>query len=719
MRMKIIAISITLLLITAAGVCRADEGMWPLYDLDKLPFDSLHAMGLTLQPDEIFRPGAGGLSDAAVNLSGGSASFVSPDGLIITNHHVAAGAIQKQSTVEHNYLRDGFYAANDAEEIPAIGYTVNVTVEVKDVTERVLAAVNDSLTDLERYKVIDRAMKEIVAEAEKDRDVKCRVSEMFGGLQYILYTNFQIRDVRIVYAPPEAIGNYGGDIDNWMWPRHVGDFAFLRAYVAPDGSSAAYSKENVAYHPTRFFIVSSEGVREGDFVMMMGFPGRTHRYASSYEIANLSEHYYPMALKTYQDRLAMLEKAAASSPEMNIRLASRISGINNFMKKTLGLYEGFKHSNILDKRRAQEEQLMAYIDGHPNLARKYGHILEQLDSLYREDYKTQEKDHIIGLMTYTCDYLSMAEEIYRWASEREKADLDRDRGYQDRDSTRTKRYLEDEQINLVPSVDKEMLKYLVERALQLPHDQRIATVDKIFGGMEHTDMEAYIDKLYANTGIGDLDRRMQMFHMSREQLDSLHDSFIDFIAQFMPELKARREREKEISGASKRLYPELIQAYAIWKQGNLYPDANGTKRFNWGVVRGFSPRDAVEYKYITTLTGVMEKETGEEPFIVPQRLKEVYLAKDYGDYIDPVVKDVPVDFATTNSGTNGNSGSPVLNGRGELVGLDFDTDYEGVSADYMYDPAVDRAIVCGMRYVLFLLDKVYHLDNLLHELTVH
>ncbi len=706
-----------------AGLCSADEAMWPLYDLDQVPFDSLQKLGLTLQPDEIFKPNQGGLSDASVNLSGGSSSFVSPSGLIITNHHVAAGAIQKQSDLENNYLRDGFYAATHEEEIPAIGYTANITLEVEDVTDRVMAVLGDDLGDMERYKTIEKISKEIVSEGEEGRDVKCRLSRMFGGSQFILYTFFRVRDVRIVYAPPEAIGNFGGDIDNWMWPRHVGDFAFLRAYVAPDGSSAAYSEDNVPYRPKSYYPISSKGVKEGDLVMMIGFPGRTNRYASSSEIDNLYNHYYPMSLKTYEERLAMLEAVAEADSAKAIRLASTMSGINNFMKKTYGLYEGFKRTDILTKRQKQEEKLKAFLDRDPELSKKYGHVLEELDSLYRIKNATQIRDHILGYVSYACDYLAMAEEVYRWATEREKEDIDRDRGYQDRDSIPTKRWLKNKQINLTPSMDKMTLKYFMKRAYHLPEGQRIETFDKIFTGIGENEIDSflddYIEKIYANTQIGDLDQRMAMLHMSREELEKLDDSFVNLAIDFFPEMKARREKNKVISGATSRLQPKLMQAYTAWKEGRIYPNANGTKRFNWGVVKGYSPRDAVNFSSITGLAGVMEKETGVKPFIVPEELKQVYNAKDFGKHLNPGINDVPVDFLTTNSGTNGNSGSPVLNGKGELVGLDFDTGYEGVSADYMYNPDVCRAIVCDIRYVLFLLDKVYHLDNLLNEMTIH
>lgn len=713
---------IAIFLILAAAAGWADEGMWPLYDLNKLPFDSLRTRGLQLQPEDIFNPGRGGLSDAVIRITGGTASFVSPEGLIITNHHVAAGAIQKQSTAARNYLRDGFYAATRADEIPAIGTDAYVTLAVEDVTDRIMADVDETMNDRERYQAIDDATKRIIKEAETGRDVKCSVAKMFGGKQFVLYTYFKIRDIRIVYAPPEAIGNFGGDIDNWMWPRHVGDFAFLRAYVAPDGSSVTYSEKNVPYRPDVYLRLSSQGVAEGDITIMMGYPGRTHRYASSFEVENLYYHYYPMSITTYDDRAALLEEMSATDPEVAVRLASHLSGVRNFQKKTYGLYEGFRRSDIVRKRQKQEQALRAFLHQNPALLAKYGPVLPELDSLYREKYAYQKKDHYLELFSRASDYLSMAEEIYRWASEREKDDLEREPGYQDRDSLSTRRWLQDKQINLVVSADRAMLKYLIKRAWDLPPGQKIQAIETIFAAVSPEDreqyLETYLDGLYANTVMGDLEQRMSLFHKTKDDLDRSDDAFIQLIIALMPEIKDEEERSKRRSGAESRLYPLLIQAYAEWKKDAMYPDANSSKRFNFGFVQGYAPYDAVSYRYLTSLSGVMEKESGEEPFIVPEPLKKVWAAKEFGAYVDPVIGDVPVNFLTSNSGTNGNSGSPVMNGKGELVGLDFDTNYQGVSADYLYNPDVARAIICDIRYVLFLLDNVYHLDDLLKELTI-
>lgn len=697
----------------------ADEGMWPLYDLEKLPWGYLKARGLELEKEQIYNPDGGGVADAVIRL-GATASFVSSDGLILTNHHVAYGAIQRQSSVDQNYLRDGFYASNRKDEIRAIGSEARVTLSIDDVTERVLGAVNDGMSDIERYEAIEMVIKEIVAETEAGRDVKCSVAKMHGGLQYMLYTFFVIKDIRIVYAPPLAIGKYGGEIDNWMWPRHTGDFAFFRAYVAPDGSSAEYSEDNAPYHPKVFLVISSEGIKEGDLTFMMGFPRKTNRYTSSFEIDNIMNHYFPMSIQTMKERLDILESIAAADSNVAIRLASSITGIHNYYKKNNGVLKGLKKLRAIERARRNEKSIMKFINSKPVLRDKYGDILKDLEELTARELETQDKDHILGSMNYVCDFLRSANGIYKRAVEREKDDIDREPGYQERDRNKAIRRLKRTQINLLPDVDKIMTRYYLKRILDLPDGQKVETFEKLLAGKGDRDkrIDKYLDDLYSRTEIGDLDRRMAMFDMSKDELEKLDDLFIDLAIALRPELDEQRERKKEFSGAHSLLDPKLAAACAEWKKGGIYPDANGTMRVNFGTVTGVSPADAVEYYHQTGLQGVMEKETSKDPFIVPEELKDIYFKKDYGKYIDPVIDDVPVNFLTDNDGTNGNSGSPVLNGRGELIGVDFDGNIESVADDYIYNGEISRSIVVDIRYALFLMDKVYHLDVLMKELTV-
>jgi hypothetical protein len=702
--------------------CIAEEGMWLLDSIDQLPIESLKALGLELRAEELYSSKGGGIADAAVRVDGASGAFVSPQGLIVTNHHVAFGAVQKQSTPEHNYLRDGFYAETKEEELPAIGYDLSVLKSIDDVTRRVLGAVKDGMSDLERFRAIEKVSKKIIREAEEGKDVKCRLASMYGGSQYYLYTYFKIRDVRLVFVPPNSIGDFGGEIDNWMWPRHAGDFAFLRAYVAPNGESADYSEDNAPYKSQTYLKLSSSGVREGDFVMLIGFPGRTRRYESSFFIDNMVNHDYSRDIRTRMEVISILEEASAEDSSVAIRLSSSIKGLNNYLKKNKGMLEGFERAGILPEKKVEEELLGRFLNNSPELEKKYGRVLPELDSLFKERRRFGEKEFVMDWMTYRSKFLDFASTIYKWSLEKEKKDPDREPGYQDRDTLDTKESLEDAQVNLVPSADREVLVYFLEKALHLPSEQKIAAIERIFEGEQSADksklVEEFADDLYRRTRLGSVGERLRMFSMSKKELEELDDPFIEFAKQLEVEREELREKNKEFSGALTRLEPKLIQAYAQWKKRNFYPDANGTIRFNYGLVKGYVPCDAVTYGYITSLTGVMEKDTDEEPFDAPGELEDVYSKRDFGSCLDASLGDVPVNFLSTNDITNGNSGSPVMNGKGELVGLAFDGNYESISADYLFEPEITRAINVDIRYVLFLLDKVYHAGNLLQELTV-
>ncbi|NIM99953.1 MAG: hypothetical protein GTO24_18330 [candidate division Zixibacteria bacterium] len=716
----------TLLLVCSLGfLCltsQAEEGMWLMDAIDQLPIDSLKARGLELTAEEIYDPKGGGIADAVVKVSGASGSFVSPHGLIITNHHVAFSAVQKQSSPEQNYLRDGFYAPTKEEELPAIGYNVYVVKSFQDVTHQVLGAVNERMTGLKRYKAIEKISKKIIREAEEGKDVRCEVASMFGGSQYYLFTYFKIRDVRVVFAPPGSIGDYGGEIDNWMWPRHAGDFAFLRAYVAPDGKSADYSTDNVPYSSDVYLELSSAAVREGDFVMLIGFPGKTKRYESSFSIDKMVNHDYPLDIRTRREVISILEEASAEDSSIAIRLSSQIKGLNNYLKKNEGMLEGFERAQILQKKMNEERSLSEFLNENPKLKKKHGRVLAELDSLFKAHRKTEEKEFIVNWMTYRSKFLDFASSIYKWSLERKKKDRDREPGYQDRDTLETREWLEDAQVNLVPSADKRVLAYFLKKALELPSDQKISSIERIFEGEGEQDrgkiLERFVDDLYRSTELGSLQQRLKMSGMSQEELERRNDPFIHFAKRLEVEREELRQRKKEFSGTLSRLEPKLIQAYAECKGGKLYPDANRTIRFNYGQVKGYVPQDAVNFRYITTLTGVMEKELDREPFDAPAELEEVYSRKDFGPYLDKSIADVPVNFLSTNDITNGNSGSPVMNGRGELIGLAFDGNYESISSDYVFEPELTRAINVDIRYVLFLLDKVYQAKDLLSELSI-
>ncbi|UCG63202.1 MAG: S46 family peptidase [Candidatus Zixiibacteriota bacterium] len=721
MKSKVIAsVLATVIAVFLAAAVSAEEGMWPHYDVDRLPFEKFRTAGLELEPTDIYNPQGGGLCEAVVRL-GATGSFVSKEGLIVTNHHVAFGAIQKQSTAERNLLRDGFYASTREEEIPAIGYSAMVIRSTEDVTERILSSLSAEMEDYERNEAIDLAIKKIVAEGEANEDVKCRVAEMFGGQQYILYTEFRIRDIRIVYVPPAAIGEYGGDIDNWMWPRHTGDFSFLRAYVGPDGSSAELAAENVPYHPNVFLPIATGSLSDGDFAMIIGFPGKTSRYAPSKLISDLVEFSYPDRIELYRDILDIIASVSRDDPEAAVRLASLDNGINNGLKNRIGMLEGFQKWNLLQKKIEMEMELEDFISSRPDLSERFGSVLAGLDSMYQQKALTREKDVALSNLGWS-DYVDIAFTIYKWSREREKPDIERERGYQDRDSVKIREWLEDVQVNMVEEFEREVLRYALGRTQQLPEGQRITSIDNIIasatGVNREEKLQVWLDQAFANTKVGYPESRMAMFGMSIEELEGLNDPFIELARLTYDEREERVARRKKLSGMASRLDPKLIAAYAEWKGSDLYPDANGTMRINFGVVKGYSPADAVNYSCFTGFRGVLEKETGEDPFIVPAELRQYHNKGMTSAYFDSDLGDIPVNVLTTNDATGGNSGSPVIDGKGRLVGLLFDCNYESIAADYLFNPELTRSISVDIRYVLHVIDEVYGLDELMNELTL-
>ena len=698
----------------------AEEGMWQIDELKKLDFKMLKQMGLELSMKEIYGGEGKGIASAIVELGGGTGGFVSPEGLILTNHHVAFTALQRASTAEENYIEEGFNAETLEEEIPATGYNAYVLLGIKDVTKKVLGAADDEMSDLERYEAIEQRTKEIVDEAEKDRDVECRVASFYNGMIYKLFTYFKIKDVRIVYAPPRSIGNYGGDIDNWMWPRHTGDFSFLRAYVAPDGSSADFADDNVPYNPPVHLTVSKAGVQEGDFTMILGYPGQTMRYRTSNSIAHHQDFNYPLSIEIFGDIISMYQEAAAADPGVAIKVASYDQMLNNVMKNYQGMLEGFAKAHLLKRKLKEEKAFTAWLDGNDKMKKKYGHVLPEIEALYLDNKTYREKNQILRFMHFLCLNLRTGSTLNRWTLEKAKPDLEREPGFQERDVPRLEQGLKIVDMNYNRDTDMKSLKYFMMRALELPENQRIEGVDAIVEGADDAEaaIDAFIEKIYAGTKLEGVDERLRMFGLSHDELMSEKDPFVLFSAELWKEREKLEEKDKAFAGALNKLRPLLIEAYAKWKGGDLYPDANGTIRLTYGTVKGYAPRDAVSYDYITSLSGVIDKCTGEDPFDCLDELKEIYRTKNFGDYVDPVIRDVPVDFLSTTDITGGNSGSPVLNGRGEVVGATFDGNYESISADYLFNEKLTRSINVDSRYILFVLDKVSGAQHLLEEMTI-
>ena len=707
----------------AVNTMAAVEGMWPIDQLDEAVFHHMEELGFELSRKELYDPRGKGVAFGVISLGGGTGSFVSPKGLILTNHHVAFTALQRASDTERNYIENGINTRSFAEEIPAEGYRASVLISIKDVTGSVLGAVEDGMSGIARYEAIEKRIKEIVKEAEEGCDVECSVAEFYSGMQYKLFTYFTIKDIRIVYAPPQAIGNYGGDIDNWMWPRHTGDFSFFRAYVAPDGSSAEFADENVPYEPAVFLPFSSRGVSQGDFAMIIGFPGQTMRYRTSYSIDHYQNFNFPTLVKLFGDIIGILQEAAEGDPAVAIKVASLDAMLNNAMKNYEGQLEGFEKAGLLGRKIEQEKEFKAWLDRNPAMKEKYGDVLPSIGALYgRYIETTREKQQITRFVGFGCQMMRAAGTLYRWSVEKAKDDLDREPGYQERDIPRLQQSLRMIERSYDPATDRKVLRYFMMRALELPADQRIEALDAMLaeapGESNEERIDAILDRLYGGTKLGSTEERMRMFELSNDELMKEGDTFVGFAAAMFPEVQALEDNDKEFSGAITAIRPRLIEAYKTWKGGVLYPDANGTMRLTYATVQGYSPRDAVDYYYITSLSGVIEKHTGEDPFDAPEKLIELYEKKDFGGYVDGVIDEVPVDFLSTCDITGGNSGSPILNARGEVIGTAFDGNWESISADYLFNAEVTRAISVDARYILFVLDKFSGAGRLLEEMVI-
>ncbi|MCD6380118.1 S46 family peptidase [bacterium] len=722
MRFKVGLSVLAVFVLLATLPAFAEEGMWQLDKFNDDLFKQMKDLGLELSQGEIYTPSGEGIASAIVNLGGGTGSFVSDKGLILTNHHVAFTALQRASSTESNFIEDGFYADSYEKEIKAPGYRASILISIEDVSDEILDAAK-GLKGIERYEALEKKTKEIVKNAEEGKDVKCRVSSFYGGMQYKLFTYFTMKDVRIVYAPPKSIGNYGGDIDNWMWPRHTGDFSFFRAYVAPDGSSAEYAEENVPFEPDVHLAVSSKGYKNGDYTMIIGFPGRTMRYRSSYSVGYNQNWSYPLRIKVFGEIIDMFKKAAEENPAVAIKVASFDQMLNNAMKNYEGMLEGFNKAGLYELKIEEEKEFTKWLGSKKKTQKKYGDVLPSIESLYKEQETYREKGFIMGFSSFGCQMLRAANTLVRWSEEKTKEDLDRDPGYMERDTTRLKMGLRTIQMSYDENVDKEALKYFLRKSQKLSEEQRILAFDSLLAASGGSDVENRIDnaveKLYAATALGTVEERMRVFALSREEVLGSEDTFIKFALSLDPEMRDIEKRGKEFAGEISVIRPKLIEAYRKWKGGELYPDANSTIRLTFGTVKGYSPADAIRYCYITSLGGVVEKHTGEEPFDCPDKLREIENAGDFGSYRDEFLRDIPVDFLSTCDITGGNSGSPIMNGKGEVIGAAFDGNYESISADYLFNESLTRCISVDSRYILFILDKYSGAKKLLDELTVH
>jgi len=693
----------------------ADEGMWLLDQLETLNWKSLKKRGLHLDPSDVRR-----LKDAVVIIDGGTGAFVSAKGLVLTNHHVAYGALQRVSSPDVNYLEEGFRAKNMSEEIPIPGYEVLVTRTFRDITAEVRSAVREDMSPAERFKALQNRKQEIEEREEaKEEGLQARVVEMYSGMTYYLFIYERFQDVRLVYAPPRRIGDYGGDIDNWMWPRHAGDFAFLRVYATKEGKPTLYSDTNVPYQPRVYLPISTEGVKEGDFTFILGYPGITYRYRTSYSVDYHINVNYPFQIEMFQTAIAVLEQEARKDPQTALSLSGFLKGLNNVLKKNQGMLDGFARLNLLEKKRRFETEFLRFLAGDAKLQEEYGTVLDEIRAAYDELRTYASKRNWLGSLRFV-GLPNTVYSAYRYAIEKEKPESEREPGFSEKRIQERLKRLEYRNRQYVRSADVALLKAFLKKMAQLPEDQRPEFLNALLRreapGHPSSVIDAYVDSLFANSRFKNLMDAADLFRKSRAEFETMNDPMIQFAHTYYQAIRPLEEKWKAFVGNITRLRSQYLKALFAWKGKHLYPDANRTLRFTYGEVRGYRPRDAVIYLPKTRLAGVVEKHTGKAPFDAPVKLLDLFNRRDFGSYADPELGDIPVNFLHTTDITGGNSGSPVLNGKGHLIGVAFDGNYEAMTSDYQFSDELTRTISVDVRYILFLLDKFSGATHILNEL---
>jgi hypothetical protein len=707
--------------IAASFSGQADEGMWQPHQLPAMA-DELKAKGLEIDAKSISKLTEFPMN-AVISLGGCTASFVSPKGLVVTNHHCAYGSIQYNSTPEKNLLKDGFLAKKFSEELPATpGSRIFVTEAVTDVTATVKAGEMEKAGN-DFYKGIESKEKALVAECEKEDGYRCQVYSFHGGLEYYLVKQMEIRDVRLVYNPAASVGKYGGDIDNWMWPRHTGDFSFYRAYVGKNGKPADFSKDNVPFEPKSFLKVSAKGVSEGDFVMVAGYPGNTNRYRTASEVKNQFEWAYPEGKMLRERYIDIIKETAPEGSDDRIKYESLIAGLANYAKNFTSMIEFYGKSTMSADRQAVEANLAKWIAKDAKRQKQYGSTLAKLDELVAKGQQNQERDILLGYIGYTT-MMTTARDLYRLANEKALADMDREPGYQDRDMTNFTSGMERIDRRYAPSVDKAVLLDLLSRYAVLPADKRISAMDKVFGidaNFSKDKLAKILDAMYANTKLGDQATRLSWMGKSVADFKASNDPFIKMAVSLFDSDMARENENKQLAGDLMKVRPQYMDAIIAYnrEQGKpVYADANSSLRVSVGHVKGYAPQDGLKAVPFTRLEGILAKDTGMDPFDAPKKQLDLIKAKQYGDFYVKSLDSVPVNFLSTLDTTGGNSGSPTLNGRAELVGLLFDGVYESIIGDWSYNDSNNRSIQIDSRYMLWVMKYLDNADNLLAEMEI-
>ncbi len=704
--------------VITVGSLRADEGMWLLPLLDKLNIPTMQKMGCELTADQIYSINHSSLKDAIVIFGGGcTGEMISDEGLLLTNHHCGYDAIQQHSSVEHDYLSDGFWAMSHGEELYTPNLKVTFLVRMEDVTDRVNAKLADIMTETQRQDAIDKVSFDITSEATAGTHYDASVESYFGGNRFYLLVYEIYTDVRMVGAPPSSIGKFGADTDNWMWPRHTGDFSIFRVYAGSDGKPADYSPDNVPLKPKHFLPVSLKGVEKDDFAMVMGYPGSTDRYMTSYEVDELLEMRLPTRVKIRGEKQEIMMRHMQADPAVRIKYATKYSRSSNYWKYSIGQAQGIKRLDVYGRKSDQEQRFTQWVSADATRQAKYAEALP----LIRSGVEANGEYHKVLMYLSECFLQSVELMTFSMRFRILFDELDKDKPDQEKIKMLTEvlwKRAADFYKDYDQAVDREVTEAMSRRYFNDISEQYYPEFYQTIAKKYKGNISKYTQDWFAKSIFADPDRldaflqkptakalKKDPVFMAGKSVRALYEGLGNDVA--VGDEKSEKGHRLYIAGVLE------MDKDKIW-----YPDANFTMRLTYGTVRDYFPRDAVYYNYYTTLKGVMEKKDPDNwEFVVDDRLEELFETKDFGPYAN---KDgeMPVCFISNNDITGGNSGSPVINGKGHLIGLAFDGNWEAMSGDIVFEPDIQRTISVDIRYVLFIIDKFAGAKHLINEMKI-
>ena len=702
---------VSILVVVMSLPVLADEGMWMLPYIQKLNIQKMNGMGCVLTAEEIYSDKNSSLKDAVVVFGNGCTGVaVSDKGLIFTNHHCGFGAIQQLSSVEHNYLKNGYAAPTLADELPAEGMTVKFLVKIQDVTERVLSQLSDDMTLQKRHEKQDSILAEIKNELEKDTHYIAQVKPFYAGNEFYAFVFEEFNDIRFVFAPPASIGKFGGETDNWMWPRHTGDFSVFRVYTAPDGKPAAYSKDNVPFQPKRFASISNKGYQPGDFAMIMGNPGSTSRYLTSWGIDNRVKTDNQSKIDVRGAKQQVWMSFMKADEAINIAYASKYARSSNYWKNSIGMNNAVVKLKIIERKQAEEKEFTQWVNANPERQKKYGNVLQNIEDAYKTILPFSKA------LNYLRESLMSGVEMPRIASR--ISDLNKKNISNDSLLVEAEKLYKDYYM----MVDQATFAVMLKSYKDAVDGDALPETYQLIGKKFRNNYEKYTKNLYEKSGFSTFEKFKKAFKAGK--VDFVNDPAILFYEDVNLTYKNIKsdEYKKTIDKleVAERVYEAGIMEFAAETGKSLYPDANFTMRLTYGKIGGYQPADAVTYNYYTTTQGILQKEIpGDMEFNVPEKLKTNINDKNYGAYVDTKTGEMQVAFLSNNDITGGNSGSPIFNGKGELIGLAFDGNWESLSGDIIFEPNLQRTINVDVRYILFIMDKVYGAQRLIDELKIN